>query len=83
MNCVSSNQTSTFKYDGEDADKFIKQVLRLLYNKDIDEELCDLDWEMFEWSDGYDVKRKGTCQYFEKGKERDEEWDEELIEYWR
>jgi len=37
MNCVSSNQTSTFKYDREDADKFIKQVLRLLYNKDIDE----------------------------------------------
>ena len=37
MNCVSSNQTSTFIYDGVDADKFIKQVLRLLYNKEIDE----------------------------------------------
>jgi len=37
MNCISSNQTSTFIYDGEDADKFIKQVLRLLYNKEIDE----------------------------------------------
>ena len=37
MECVSSNQTTTFNYDGTDADKFIKQVLRLLYDRDIDE----------------------------------------------
>jgi hypothetical protein len=37
MNCVSSNQTSTFNYDGVDADKFIKQVIRLLYDRDIDD----------------------------------------------
>mgnify|MGYP003651919659 FL=1 len=37
MNYVSSNQTSTFNYDGVDADKFIKQVIRLLYDRDIDE----------------------------------------------
>tara|TARA_R110000824_G_scaffold249992_1_gene438808 strand:+ start:44 stop:223 length:180 start_codon:yes stop_codon:yes gene_type:complete len=37
MNYVPSTQTSTLKYDGDDVDKFIKQVLRLLYNKEIDE----------------------------------------------
>jgi|TARA_R110002096_G_scaffold158070_1_gene323358 hypothetical protein len=37
MNGISSNQTSIFNYDGENVDKFIKQIIRLLYNKDIDE----------------------------------------------
>ena len=37
MNDISSNQSSIFNYDGENVDKFIKQIIRLLYNKEIDE----------------------------------------------
>ena len=33
MNYVPSTQTSTLKYDGDDVDKFIKQVLRLNLTK--------------------------------------------------
>ena len=32
-----SNKTTTFKYDGSDFAKFHRQVIRLLYDVDIDE----------------------------------------------
>ena len=39
MECISlpSSQTTTFNYDGVDADGFIKKVIRMLYDKDVND----------------------------------------------
>ncbi len=37
MNSNSLSQSTTFKYDGNDANKFIKQIIRMLYDADIDD----------------------------------------------
>lgn len=37
MNSTSLTQSTTFKYNGNDANKFIKQIIRMLYDADIDE----------------------------------------------
>ena len=37
MDCVSSTQQTNFNYDGQDADKFIKQIIKLLYDAEIED----------------------------------------------
>jgi len=37
MDCVSSTQQTNFNYEGLDADKFIKQIIKLLYDAEIED----------------------------------------------
>jgi hypothetical protein len=37
MDCISSSKITTFNYDGDSAEAFIKQIIKLLYDADIND----------------------------------------------
>jgi hypothetical protein len=37
MDCISSSKITTFNYDGDSAEAFIKQIIKLLYDADLND----------------------------------------------
>ena len=37
MDCISSSKITTFNYDGDSAEAFVKQIIKLLYDADIED----------------------------------------------